>query len=83
MPSAASLSAQSMTDVSHAARHELGLEIPRDVSLVGFDDIPAAAWPGHMLTSRMTSPENAPESRVFDGESILRDRVPKPGGSGA
>lgn len=37
--------------VLHAARHELGLDIPRDFSLVGFDDIPAAAWPGHMLTT--------------------------------
>ena len=37
--------------VLHAGRHELGLEIPRDFSLVGFDDIPAAAWPGHMLTT--------------------------------
>lgn len=37
--------------VLHAARHDLGLEAPRDFSLIGFDDIPAAAWPGHMLTT--------------------------------
>lgn len=37
--------------VLHAARNELGLKIPRDFSLVGFDDIPAAAWSGHMLTT--------------------------------
>jgi len=37
--------------VMHAARHELGLSIPKDFSLIGFDDIPAAAWPGHMLTT--------------------------------
>jgi DNA-binding LacI/PurR family transcriptional regulator len=37
--------------VLHAARHDLGIEAPRDFSLIGFDDIPAAAWPGHMLTT--------------------------------
>lgn len=85
--------------VLHAARHELGLDIPSDFSLVGFDDIPAAAWPGHrlttirqpirrmireaadMLTLRMTDPDAKPETRHFDGELILRDTVPKTGGS--
>lgn len=37
--------------VLHAARHDLGLDAPRDFSLIGFDDIPAAAWPGHKLTT--------------------------------
>lgn len=37
--------------VLHAARHELGLSIPGDFSLIGFDDIPAADWPGHQLTT--------------------------------
>lgn len=37
--------------VLHVARHELGLDVPRDFSLIGFDDIPAAAWPGHDLTT--------------------------------
>lgn len=37
--------------VLHAARFELGLQVPQDFSLVGFDDIPSAAWPGHMLTT--------------------------------
>ncbi|MCC7320795.1 MAG: LacI family DNA-binding transcriptional regulator [Rubellimicrobium sp.] len=35
----------------HAARHDLGLDAPRDFSLVGFDDIPEAGWPGHRLTT--------------------------------
>lgn len=37
--------------VLHAARHEFGLKVPGDFSLIGFDDIPSAAWPGHQLTS--------------------------------
>lgn len=37
--------------VLHTARHELNLDVPRDFSLIGFDDIPAADWPGHQLTS--------------------------------
>jgi DNA-binding LacI/PurR family transcriptional regulator len=32
-------------------RHELGLEIPEDVSVVGYDDVPMAAWPAYDLTT--------------------------------
>jgi DNA-binding LacI/PurR family transcriptional regulator len=34
-----------------AARHELGLDVPGDVSIVGFDDIPEASWPSYSLTT--------------------------------
>lgn len=37
--------------VLHAARFDFGMEVPADFSLIGFDDIPSAAWPGHQLTS--------------------------------
>ncbi len=37
--------------VLHAARHEFGMAVPADFSLISFDDIPSAAWPGHQLTS--------------------------------
>ncbi len=37
--------------VLEAARHELGLDVPGDVSIVGFDDIPEASWPSYSLTT--------------------------------
>ena len=33
------------------ARHEFGLEIGKDISVVGFDDAPIAAWPDFSLTT--------------------------------
>lgn len=32
-------------------RHELGLKVPEQVSVVGFDDVPQAAWPSYGLTT--------------------------------
>jgi len=32
-------------------RHELGVAIPGDLSVVGFDDIPMATWPSYALTT--------------------------------
>lgn len=34
-----------------AARREFGLEIPRDLSVIGFDDVPMAAWASYELTT--------------------------------
>ncbi|MFD2263133.1 LacI family DNA-binding transcriptional regulator [Lacibacterium aquatile] len=34
-----------------AARHILGLKVPRDLSIIGFDDITMAGWPGYRLTT--------------------------------
>ena len=44
-----------------AARHELGIRIPDELSIVGFDDIPAAAWPSYSLTTIRT-----PVNRMID-----------------
>lgn len=33
------------------ARHEFGIDVGRDLSIVGYDDVPMAAWPSFALTT--------------------------------
>ena len=37
--------------VMDTLRHELGCKVPQDVSVVGFDDVPLAAWAAYNLTT--------------------------------
>ena len=37
--------------VMDALRFKLGLRVPEDISITGFDDVPIAAWPAYDLTS--------------------------------
>ena len=37
--------------VMDALRFDLGLSIPGDISIVGYDDVPLAAWPAYGLTT--------------------------------
>ncbi len=60
--------------VLHAARHDFGMGVPGGQSLIGFDDIPSAAWPGHQLTSI-----RQPIRRMIsDAVDILIERMENP-----
>ena len=37
--------------VMDTLRFELGLRVPADISIVGYDDVPIAAWPAYDLTT--------------------------------
>ena len=37
--------------VMDTLRFDLGLSVPGEVSVVGYDDVPAAAWPAYDLTT--------------------------------
>ncbi|MEL6520828.1 MAG: substrate-binding domain-containing protein, partial [Pseudomonadota bacterium] len=37
--------------VMDTVRSELGLRVPQDVSIVGYDDVASAAWPAYSLTT--------------------------------
>ena len=45
-------------------RRELGLKVPQDVSIVGFDDIEMAHWPSHGLTTIQQPIEKMLEATV-------------------
>jgi len=38
------------------ARHEFGLDVGREISIAGYDDVPMAAWPAFALTSYSQPP---------------------------
>ena len=54
-----------------AARYELGLRIPADVSIVGFDDLPEAAWPSYELTT-IRQPVESMATTALD---LLMERI--------
>lgn len=37
--------------VMDALRYDLNLAIPKDISIIGYDDVPLAAWPAYNLTT--------------------------------
>lgn len=62
-----------------AARGGLGLRVPEDISIVGFDDIAMAAWPSHSLTT-MRQPMNKMIDCVIEETKRLlggTDREPR------
>lgn len=56
------------------ARHTLGLRVPADISIMGFDDIPMAAWPSFNLTTIRNPVEDAVEN-ILD---LLSRRIAQP-----
>ncbi len=72
--------------VMDALRFELGLRVPEDVSVVGFDDVPLAAWPAYDLTTIRQPVEAMVEATVEvllrqieeDAREPVRLRLPAP-----
>ena len=52
-------------------RFELGIKVPEDVSIVGYDDVPAAGWPAYNLTT-VRQPANR---MVANTVEILLDQI--------
>ena len=57
------------------ARHEFGLRIPEDLSVVGFDDVGPARWPSFALTS-YAQPLDAMVDATLDLLTELLDHGP-------
>jgi DNA-binding LacI/PurR family transcriptional regulator len=49
----------------------LGLRIPQDVSVMGFDDVPQAAWGSYQLTTVVQSVEDMVDAVV----DLLHDQM--------
>lgn len=58
--------------VMDAARREFGIRIPEDLSVVGFDDIPMAAWPPYALTTLRQPTAAMVESTVDLVRKLMR-----------
>ena len=60
---------------------ELGIRIPEDVSVVGFDDVPMAAWPSYGLTTmrqpvaRMVNATVAKILEEIDVQNLSREQL--------
>jgi DNA-binding LacI/PurR family transcriptional regulator len=57
-----------------AARRDLSLDVPGDVSIIGFDDIAAAAWPSYDLTTVRQPVETMTSETI----ALLLDQMHRP-----
>jgi DNA-binding LacI/PurR family transcriptional regulator len=60
------------------ARHEFGLRIPQDLSIVGFDDVGPARWPSFSLTSFSQPVDGMVESAVDLIAGLVEDPSKEP-----
>lgn len=58
-----------------AARYDLGLQVPKRISIVGFDGVGPSAWSSYRLTTLRQPVQRMAESAI----SMLADRVQNPG----
>jgi DNA-binding LacI/PurR family transcriptional regulator len=59
-------------------RQEMGLRVPQDVSVVGFDDVPQADWGAYRLTTVVQSVEDMVEATVvLLHEQMREDASPR------
>jgi DNA-binding LacI/PurR family transcriptional regulator len=54
-------------------RHEVGMDVPGDISIIGYDDVPMAAWPSYNLTT-LRQPVNRMVQATID---TLLDEIEK------
>jgi len=71
--------------VMDTLRFELGLSVPNDVSIVGYDDVPIAAWPAYDLTTirqpinkMVTATVDVLLARIERGAASERIQIPGP-----
>ncbi|MEM7441900.1 MAG: LacI family DNA-binding transcriptional regulator [Pseudomonadota bacterium] len=71
--------------VMDTLRYKLGLSIPDDVSVVGYDNVPQAHWPSYNLTTVEQPPKPMIEATVdvlmgqIESRSVRRDAIEVPG----
>ncbi len=61
-----------------AARYGLGLRVPEDVSIVGFDDMPMSAWPAYQLTTMAQQVDVMVSTTIDLMQEKIEDPTSKP-----